>query len=65
MTTPAKTRTDRLERAGYRFYSGWLPEKNPAGPKFAAQVEMYAADVDAISAAPRPRGRPKKLTEQA
>ena len=65
MTTPAKTRTDRLERAGYRFYSGWLPEKNPAGPKFAAQVEMYAADVDAISAAPLPRGRPKKLTEQA
>lgn len=60
-TTDRKAHKRRLERAGFRFYSGWLPEKNPRGPQFAQQVEMHREDVAKVLAEPvKPRGRPRK-----
>jgi hypothetical protein len=58
--TDRKAKQRRLERAGFRYYAGgWLPEKNPAGPAFAAQVEAYADDIEALLSEPaKPRGRP-------
>jgi hypothetical protein len=56
-----QTQKRRLERAGYVYLAGWIPKKNPQGPKFAAQVEMHRDDVARVVAEPpRRRGRPKK-----
>ena len=64
--TTRKTQKQRLERAGYRFHSGWLPEGNPAGPRFDAQVAAFRGEVDAIMAEPpQPRGWPKGKPRKA
>jgi hypothetical protein len=58
--TDRKTQKRRLERAGFRFHSGWLPETNPAGPRFDAQVEAFRYEVEwLMSQEPQPRGWPK------
>jgi hypothetical protein len=58
--TTRKVQKRRLERAGFRFHSGWLPETNPAGARFDAQVEAFRPDVEALQAeGPLPRGWPK------
>lgn len=58
--THRSTEKRRLEGAGFRFYSGWLPEKNPQGPKFAEQVAFFADEVAEVSGAERDKGRPRK-----
>jgi hypothetical protein len=59
--TDRKAQKRRLERAGFVFHSGWLPANNPAGPRFAGQVEAFREDVDRVlNEPPKPRGRPRK-----
>jgi hypothetical protein len=58
--TDRKTAKRALERAGFRFHSGWLPETNPVGARFDAQVDAFRPEVEALMAeAPQPRGWPK------
>lgn len=63
--TSRKAQNRALERAGYRFHSGWLPVTNPAGPRFDAQVEAFRPDVERVTAEPPlpagwPKGKPRK-----
>ena len=71
MTAPAhgmtdrKTQKRRLERAGFRFHSGWLPVDNPAGKRFDDQVEAFREDAEKAAAGPAlpigwPKGKPRK-----
>jgi hypothetical protein len=64
--TDRKAQQRRLEGAGFRFHSGWLPEANPVGARFDAQTEAFRAEVEALKAeAPRPRGWPKGKPRKA
>jgi hypothetical protein len=56
--TAKSTRRDRLEAAGFRFVSGWLPADRAEA--IGREIERQAADAERIAEAPKPQGRPRR-----
>lgn len=59
MTTPRNTKRQRLERAGWRYVSGWLPADE--AQDVAVMLKKREPVAEKIGASgPRRRGRPRK-----
>lgn len=58
--TPRNTKRQRLEAAGYRHVSGWLPAGSGDYREVVAAIEQHAEDVGRIAETRKPSGRPKK-----
>ena len=57
--TPRTTKRQRLEAAGYRHVSGWLPADTGDYREVVAAIEQHAAEVERIAETRKPSGRPK------
>jgi hypothetical protein len=57
MPTPRTTKSQRLETAGYRHVSGWLPAERAEEIKM--EIAAHINDVERIGETLKPSGRPK------
>lgn len=56
--TPRNTKRQRLEAAGYRHVSGWLPAARADWVE--AEIAEHAEKAERIAETRKPSGRPKK-----
>lgn len=56
--TPRNTKRQRLEAAGWRHVSGWLPAH--IASEVRMEIAIAEAEVERIAETRKPSGRPKK-----